>query len=287
MKRRIASFFLAFMMMLSLLPSTALAIEPDDSEIPEQEEKSGKEVSTPEDEPSELPTVTDETPEEPDDSVNAGKAWIGETEYASLAEAVEEAEDGDTIQLDAGEYTLYEPNGNHTTGIKKSLTFVGKGPKETTWRIGPETPNPAYYVSEFNADYSFAGSSVTFQNMTLRSITDQVAGGEYVYKESNYLGFAHTVHTTVENCVVVGRTTYWGNETATFKDTTFYSGGSDYVMWVGASTADCEPVWSYENCTFYVSGGKVLNLYKHAAHGVKPLTVNYSNCAVYESEQVL
>ena len=90
-------------------------------------------------------------------SSTAGKAWIGATEYDTLLEAVQLANDGDTIILGKGNYTLYSiPSDNTTMG--KKLTFVGQGPDVTAWNIGALVPNPDYYGTEYNSDYSFQGS---------------------------------------------------------------------------------------------------------------------------------
>ena len=51
-------------------------------------------------------------------------AWIGETGYPTLEEAVNAAASGDTIVLGEGKFTLYK-KGADTKG--KNLTFVGAG----------------------------------------------------------------------------------------------------------------------------------------------------------------
>lgn len=59
-------------------------------------------------------------------------AWIGKTGYPSLEAAVSAAGDGATITLGEGVYSLGDTKQKVTT---KSLTFVGKGPDKTTWKI--------------------------------------------------------------------------------------------------------------------------------------------------------
>ena len=68
-------------------------------------------------------------------------AWIGETGYPTLEEAVNAAASGDTIVLGEGKFTLYK-KGADTKG--KSLTFVGQGADKTAWGIGAKVPDPAY-----------------------------------------------------------------------------------------------------------------------------------------------
>ena len=194
-------------------------------------------------------------------------AWIGETGYATLEAAVTAAKSVDTITLGEGEYSLYDVCGhgaNNSTGYTagKDLTFVGKGEK-TIWQIGADTPKPNN--GEYNSDYSFQNSeSVTFKNMTLRTGNNGA--------DADYLGFSHTKITNVENCIMLGRTAYWGYTSATFKDTTFNCPNGSYALWTYSS-----PTMTFDNCTFN-SSGKVINVYNE---GDTPnVTVNFNNCTV-------
>lgn len=121
-------------------------------------------------------------------------ARTGES-YSDLATATEKAQSGDTIKLGEGNYTLYGVSSvGHTKG--KDLTFEGLGTDKTAWNIGAEVPNPAYYGTEYNGDYSFDGAgTVTFKNMTMRS------GGS-----KDYLGFIRANNTVVDGCVINGKT---------------------------------------------------------------------------------
>ena len=198
-------------------------------------------------------------------------AWIGETGYATLEAAVTAAKSVDTITLGEGEYSLYDVCGhgaNNSTGYTagKDLTFVGKGEK-TIWQIGADTPKPNN--GEYNSDYSFQNSeSVTFKNMTLRTGNNGA--------DADYLGFSHTKITNVENCIMLGRTAYWGYTSATFKDTTFNCPNGSYALWTYSS-----PTMTFDNCTFN-SSGKVINVYNE---GDTPnVTVNFNNCTVNSTE---
>ena len=198
-------------------------------------------------------------------------AWINGKGYATLGEAVKAAQNVDTITLGEGEYTLYDVCGygaNNSTGYTagKDLTFIGKG-KETIWQIGADTPKPNN--GEYNSDYSFQNSeSVTFKNMTLRTGKNGA--------DADYLGFSHTKITNVENCIMLGRTAYWGYTSATFKDTTFNCPNGSYALWTYSS-----PTMTFDNCTFN-SSGKVINVYNE---GDTPnVTVNFNNCTVNSTE---
>ena len=208
-------------------------------------------------------------------------AWIGETGYETLGEAVQAAESGDTIQLGEGNYTLYDVcghQGTNSTGYTagKDLTFVGAGTDKTTWNIGTPT-EPARPDGEKNSDYSFSGSkTIVFKNMTLRAAVIEGTTNEQVTR--NYTGFSHTTDTVVDNCIIDGKTFYWGYKSATFTDTTFNCPSGDYALWAYSS-----PTMTFENCTFN-SSGKVINVYTDYSAGKHNITVNFENCTVNNKE---
>ena len=183
--------------------------------------------------------------------------------YTSLVTAVQEALSGDTIELGEGNYTLFEENNNHAKAGNKNLTFVGQGPDKTAWNIGAEVPNPAYYGTEYNGDYSFDGAGkITFKNMTLRS------------GKADYLGFIRADQTVVDNCVINGKTFYWGYTSAVFTDTTFNAPSYDYALWTYSS-----PSMIFDNCTFNASG-KAINVYTDYSAGKHDIKIRFNNCTV-------
>lgn len=190
-----------------------------------------------------------------------------EGSYAKLVDAVKAASSGDTIILGEGNYTLYGIESDDTTK-GKNLTFVGQGPDKTAWNIGDKVPDPSKYGTEYNGDYSFDGAkTVTFKNMTLRSgVVD-------------YLGFIRIDNTVVENCVINGKTDYWGYTSAVFKDTTFNAPSSNYALWTY-----CSPTMTFDNCTFNANG-KAINVYTDYSAGDHDITVNFNNCTVNSNFQ--
>lgn len=190
-----------------------------------------------------------------------------EGSYAKLVDAVKAASSGDTIILGEGNYTLYGIKSDDTTK-GKNLTFVGQGPDKTAWNIGDKVPDPSKYGTEYNGDYSFDGAkTVTFKNMTLRSgVVD-------------YLGFIRIDNTVVENCVINGKTDYWGYTSAVFKDTTFNAPSSNYALWTY-----CSPTMTFDNCTFNANG-KAINVYTDYSAGDHDITVNFNNCTVNSNFQ--
>lgn len=186
--------------------------------------------------------------------------------YTSLVKAVQEALSGDTIELGEGNYTLFEKKNNHAKAGNKNLTFVGQGPEVTAWNIGDEVPDPANFGTEYNGDYSFDGAgTVTFKNMTLRS------------GNVDYLGFIRIDNTVVENCVINGKTDYWGYTSAVFTDTTFNAPSSNYALWTYSS-----PTMIFDNCTFNTTG-KAVNVYTDFSAGKHDIRVYFNNCTVNSS----
>ena len=186
--------------------------------------------------------------------------------YNNLDEATAAAKSGDTLILGEGNYTLYGVNSEgHTKG--KNLTFVGQGVDKTSWRIGPEVPDPNKGGTEYNGDYSFDGAgTVTFEKMTLRS------------GDIDYLGFIRANETVVDGCVINGSTAYWGYKSAEFKNTTFNAPAGGYSIWTYSS-----PEMTFDGCTFNASG-KMIKVYTDYGAGKNDIVVNVNNCAFKSSD---
>lgn len=197
-----------------------------------------------------------------EDALGTGKVRNKRTGtiYTSLATAVEQAQSDDTIELGEGNYTLYGIKSDETTR-GKNLTFVGQGIGITAWNIGAEVPNPEYFGTEYNGDYSFDGAgTVTFKNMTLRS------------GKADYLGFIRADHTVVDNCIINGKTFYWGYKSAVFTDTTFNAPSGDYAIWTYSS-----PTMTFDHCTFNTTGKAI---YVHTDGTRQNISVYFNNCTV-------
>lgn len=204
-------------------------------------------------------------------SSTAGKARIGATEYDTLLEAVQHANDGDTITLGEGVYSL----GGTQKVTDKSLTFVGAGADKTTWQI--QAPQTAYGADGW-CDYSFDGSnSITFQDMT-------VIGSVYpdrTIKAKDTQGYVRVQNITLKDCVFNGRADYWGYTSTTFDNVTFNAPGTaesgisstNYSLWTYTGKT-C----TFKDCTFN-STGKTINVYRHGDPG-DDVTVNFENCTV-------
>lgn len=187
------------------------------------------------------------------------------TLYDNVVNAVTAAKSGATIELGEGNYTLYKVDSEDTTK-GKNLTFVGQGAEKTGWNIGALVPDPKNFGTEYNGDYSLDGAgTVTFKDMTLRS------------GDKDYLGFIRADRTVVDNCVINGKTFYWGYTSAVFTDTTFNPPNKDYAIWTYSS-----PTMIFDNCTFNTTG-KAINVYADHEAGSHDIRVYFNNCTVNSS----
>lgn len=203
-------------------------------------------------------------------------AWIGNKGYTSLEDAVDAASSvaPTTIKLGEGVYSL---GGTENTQkvTDKSLTFVGKGPDKTKWKIqAPQAP----YGADGYCNYSFDGSdSITFQDMT-------VIGSVYpngTIKAEDTQGYVRVHNITLKDCVFNGRADYWGYTSTTFDNVTFNAPGTteseiskaNYSLWTYTGKT-----YTFRDCTFN-SKGKTINVYRHVDPGYD-VTVNFENCTV-------
>lgn len=206
-------------------------------------------------------------------------AWIGNKGYTSLEDAVDAASSvaPTTIKLGEGVYSL---GGTENTQkvTDKSLTFVGKGPDKTKWKIqAPQAP----YGADGYCNYSFDGSdSITFQDMT-------VIGSVYpngTIKAEDTQGYVRIRNITLKDCVFNGRADYWGYTSTTFDNVTFNAPGTaesgisktNYSLWTYTGKT-----YTFRDCTFN-STGKTINVYRHVDPGYD-VTVNFENCTVNSS----
>lgn len=188
-------------------------------------------------------------------------AWIGDQGYTSLVDAVKVAPNGATITLGEGEYKLYKDISEGTLRGKE-LTFVGKGADKTIWNIGYSIEQP----KAEDCDYDLGGAeTIRFENMKLKCGT------------GDYHGFARINNTVVKDCVIDGKTFYWGYKSAEFINTTFNAPTFDYALWTY-----CSPTMTFDNCTFNASG-RVINVYTDYSAEKFDITVNFNNCTVNSS----
>ena len=165
------------------------------------------------------------------------------TDNTTLNTAIENAQNGDTIALNAGEYVI--PH----SAKGKTIKFVGTGNPEDTkvavTKVG---------TGGENCDYSLDGSTVTFENITITT------------NSSTYIGYARC-NGTYKNCIINGTYTLYGD--SVFEDCTLNVSGDVYNIWTwGAKNI------SFERCTFN-SDGKALLLYQEGTNTIK---LNVATC---------
>ena len=193
-------------------------------------------------------------------------AWIGTTGYATLAEAINGASDGDTIRLKEGYYATYTTQ-NQPNYSGKNLTFEGIGEK-TVWQVGKTQPDPDKLGTEYNGDYSFDGRGTEMlETVTFKNINFYVG-------TADYLGFIGIDNLVLENCIVNGKITYGGTKTATYKNVVFNAPTKDYSFF----SIDGDVV-NFDNCTFN-GDGKFINVYSHSEASNVTNTINFNNCTV-------
>ena len=242
MRKRMLSIWLCLMMVMSILPTVSFAAESDTA--PEGGAKIYVDAVNGNDDQADVGTAADKA-------------------YKTLEKAVTAAASGDTIVLGEGKYTLHKKG---AVTKDKNLTFVGQGADKTSWGIGATMPDPDKFGTEYNGDYSFDGAkTITFKDMTLQSAS------------ADYLGFIRADQTVVEDCIINGKTFYWGYTSATFTNTTFNCPSGDYALWTYSS-----PTMTFNNCTFN-SSGKVINVYTDFGAGKQDITVNFKDCTVADT----
>ena len=278
MKKRILACLLALVMLIGVLPVMALA----------------------EDAPTGRKVYVNAT--KGDDSTGDGTQ---EHPYQTVGKALTDIdgkhEDGATVHLAEGVYYTYtfdpdvENPPKYCSGL--NVTFIGEGP-ETVWYIG--TPTVAQ-PGETNGDYSFDGAeSVTFQNMTLRASVFKEGDGFGFDDNRNYTGFIRINHTIVKDCVIEGRTAYWGYISSDFVNTKF-DAPDGYALWYYTGNE-----MTFDSCVFNVNAdGRTIHVYregnnsyteeneKYGDSAENPIVLNLKDCKFYaenpneETKQVL
>ena len=166
-------------------------------------------------------------------------ATIGENGYATLAEAIEAAKDGDTIVVNAGEYTL--PS-SQTLYVDKAFTI--------------EAAKDADVSFDMTNAVTLGSAKVTFEGVTFNYKTN-----------GNYIGLQHADTLVYNNCTINGMVFLYA-ASETFNNCTF-----------NQTSADAYNVWTYgaqnvvfNGCTFNCVGKAVL-VYNEGANDKTDLTV--------------
>ena len=241
MGKRVASLLLSLVMMLSLLPTTVYATggtgETSDVIVEETNTSDDNTVGGTTGNP-ELTSEDEGGGANVSEGETATVAIIGEAKYETLDAAITAVKDGETIVVNAGEYTL---NG--------SLNYTGKA-------FTIAAADGADVSFDMSAAVALHGAKITFNNVT------------FDYKTNgNYIGLQHTDTLVYNNCTINGMVfLYAVNETfnsCTFNQT---SAGAYNVWTYGAQNV------AFNGCQFFCAGKAVL-VYNEGAVAKTDLTV--------------
>lgn len=243
--RKLLSVVLAVMMLVSLLPTAAFA---DDSAKPivvnsvVGDSNTGNDTKLADEA---LVNVGDTNAnegegegEETTTPVSTPVAKIGNTGYATLDAAITAVQNGETIEVNAGEYKL---NG--------SLTYSGKA-------FTIKAADNAEVSFDMSAAVALHGAKITFEGVTFNYKTN-----------GNYIGLQHADTLVYNGCTINGMVfLYAVNET--FNNCTFNQTSADaYNVWTyGAQNV------AFNGCTFNCVGRCVL-VYNEGAIDKTDLTV--------------
>lgn len=242
MCKRVASLLLSLVMMLSLLPTTVYAT----GDTGETKNAIVEETNTSDDNTVGGTTGNPELTGEDEggggtigsEGETATVATIGEAKYETLDAAIEAVADGQTIVVNAGEYTL---NG--------SLNYTGKA-------FTIAAADGADVSFDMSAAVALHGAKITFNNVTFNYKTN-----------GNYIGLQHADTLVYNNCTINGMVfLYAVNETfnsCTFNQT---SAGAYNVWTYGAQNV------AFNGCQFFCAGKAVL-VYNEGAVAKTDLTV--------------
>lgn len=136
-----------------------------------------------------------------------GVAWIGDTYYESLDDAMQVAQDGDVIQLGYGDYALPDLQ-------DRTLTFRGYGDGT---------------VIDCTRVQNMSGSTLHLEELAIKGINQ------------DYIGYQHASQVTYTDCTIYNRITLYADSVA-FRGCTFMLSG-DYIWTYGSDTVlfeDCD-----------------------------------------------
>ena len=205
-------------------------------------------------------------PEYSDETVTLGKitidgeAWapnypvkiVGGQGYATLAEAITAATEGQTVQiLKAGEYTF---PGN----TKKAIIVEGLDEKDADGN----------YVVAINLN----GVSEYNENLTFKHLTFNFTNSEGADR-----GFTHCVNMTYNECVFTGLMWGYDSQVSTFNDCLFHQ-ATKYNVWSYGGNLE------FNRCLFQTSTGTIVNVY---ATGTDVHEVRFNDCTFESLNDVL
>lgn len=164
-----------------------------------------------------------------------GVAMIGETWYQTIADAVNAATEGQTINVvEAGDYTL--------PSLSKNVTIEG-------------TVDGVVFNHTTSGSVASIPYGASFKNVTFN------------FGNNNYHGFQHAGTINMDGCTLNGKLFSYGD--MNFTDCSFNQSNSDYHMWAYSGNL------TYTDCTFTnEKTGKFINVYNESGTTKYTVTVD-------------
>lgn len=179
----------------------------------------------------------DEQPDGADNMTSSAVAKIGDKEYATLDDAIKAVQNGEIIEVNAGEYKL---NGS-LTYTDKAFTIAAAKDADVSF--------------DMSAAVALHGAKITFNGVTFN------------YKTNNdCTGIQHADTLVYDNCTINGKVFLYA-ASETFNNCKFVQKAVDYNVWTyGAQNV------AFNGCIFNCAGKAVL-VYNEGAIAKTDLTV--------------
>jgi hypothetical protein len=207
-------------------------------------------------------------------------AKVGDTYYVSLSEAIEAGKKA--ADAGAGEASGDSAGGGSKTievEVLKEVTLTGVPSDYTLSLVGKDKDETVVHVNSSVNNYE-SGGAIYGANYALKFKNVTVDFGVF----ANYKGFIRATDLIFEDCNITGMGSYWGIGDVTFKNCVFkdYNEGKDsatagfenyvYNMWLYSGLN-----FVFEDCTFYSSNGKFINVYIEQVNG--DIKVSMTRCS--------
>ena len=192
-------------------------------------------------------------------------AKIGETTYATLAEAISAAKAGDVVTVFEGTYAV--------PAMKAGITIVGEGNVLFEGTLSGTLENLTMkniHIKGGNAQrWAYAKGNLLFENVTFEATS--------VYA-LHFDGITEGTNLTYKNCTIIGWAALGGSPAScVFDGCTIKDNGAYGVIRTYFDT-------TIENCTFDVANANTTDVYEDGIHAVEGANVVVDNCTNVNGE---
>ena len=197
-------------------------------------------------------------------------AKVGDTYYVEFQDAVDSVKTAEsksiTVEVLRNEVIL----ASVPASSEYTITFVGKGKDKTVIHVRSDANN-----YESNGAIYCEGTALKFKDVTVD-----------FGSAANYQGFIRASELAFESCNISGMGSHWGTGDVTFKNCVFmdYNEGKDSAVEGSGFNQWSYNMWLYsglnfvfEDCQFYSSNGKFINVYIEQVQG--DIKVSLTRCS--------